>query len=99
MALILIRGEARARHLAYLTQQLNSCPMGEPSSDDAAVEDIQCGHLGARFALASFAGQHVQIRRSAATAAPTSAVGKVSPGCQLPDQAAHLAHRAAARGS
>ena len=40
MALILIRDEARARHLAYLTQQLNSCPMGEPSSDDAAVEDM-----------------------------------------------------------
>ncbi len=40
MALILIRGEARARHLAYLTQQLNSCPMGETSSDDAAVEDM-----------------------------------------------------------
>ena len=38
--LILIRDEARARHLAYLTQQLNGCPMGKPSSDEAAIEDM-----------------------------------------------------------
>jgi hypothetical protein len=40
MALILNRDEARARHLTYLTQQLSSCLMGEPSSEDAAIEDM-----------------------------------------------------------
>ena len=40
MALILIRSDARARHLAYLGQQLSSCPMGEPAGDDEAVEDM-----------------------------------------------------------
>lgn len=40
MALILIRDDARARHLAYLTHQLNGCPMEEPSSDEASVEDM-----------------------------------------------------------
>jgi hypothetical protein len=37
MALILIRDEARTRHLTYLTQQLSSCLT---SSEDAAIEDM-----------------------------------------------------------
>ena len=40
MALVLIRDEARARHMAYLTQQLNGCPMGESSGDEGVVEDL-----------------------------------------------------------
>jgi hypothetical protein len=39
MALIRIRGEAKARHLAYLDQQLSAYPTGESTGTDAAVED------------------------------------------------------------
>jgi hypothetical protein len=40
MALILIRDEARARHLTYPTQQLSSCLMGAFSNKDAAIENV-----------------------------------------------------------
>jgi hypothetical protein len=40
MPLILMRCEARARHLAYLIEQLKICPMEEPAGDGAPVEDM-----------------------------------------------------------
>jgi hypothetical protein len=40
MPLILIRCEARARHLAYLIERLKICPMKLPADDGAPVEDM-----------------------------------------------------------
>ena len=46
----------------------------------------QTGHFAIKPGLlASLARQHVQIRRSAAAAAPATAVGEVSLGSQFPD--------------
>ena len=40
MPLILIRCEAKARHMAYLIERLKICPMKEPARDGAPVEDM-----------------------------------------------------------
>jgi len=40
MPLILIRCEAKARHLSYLVEQLKTCPMELPADDGASVEDM-----------------------------------------------------------
>ena len=40
MPLILIRCEAKARHLAYLIERLNTCPMVMPPDDGAPVDEM-----------------------------------------------------------
>jgi hypothetical protein len=40
MPLILIRCEAKARHLSYLVERLKTCPMKLPADDGAPVEDM-----------------------------------------------------------
>ena len=39
MPLILIRCEAKARHLAYLIERLNTCPMELATDNDAPVDE------------------------------------------------------------
>jgi len=40
MPLVLIRYEAKARHLSYLIEQLKTCPMKLPTDDSAPVDEI-----------------------------------------------------------
>lgn len=37
---ILIRSEAKVRHLSYLIERLKTCPMKLPALDGASVEEI-----------------------------------------------------------
>ena len=83
--------DGRARSRPHHSHRPIKCPVWS-----------KMGPTGHRLAVTRFLRlprQYVQIRRPAATAAPTLPVGKVSFGCQFPDQPAHLADRAAARGS
>jgi hypothetical protein len=47
---ILIRREAKARHLAYLIEQLNTCPMEEPTGDGAQVDEMERAYWGQAIA-------------------------------------------------
>lgn len=40
MPLILIRSEAKSRHLSYLIERLKTCPMKLPADDGAPVEEM-----------------------------------------------------------
>jgi hypothetical protein len=40
MPIMLIRSDAKSRHLSYLTERLKTCPMRLPADDDAPVEEM-----------------------------------------------------------
>lgn len=40
MPIILIRSDAKSRHLSYLTERLKTCPMRLPADDYAPVEEM-----------------------------------------------------------
>jgi hypothetical protein len=40
MPIILIRSDAKFRHLSYLAERLKTCPMRLPADDDAPVEEM-----------------------------------------------------------
>ena len=40
MPVILVRSDAKSRHLSYLTERLKTCPMRLPADDRAPVEEI-----------------------------------------------------------